>query len=80
MAGTYAGILGPLAFTTVIARSAIHGAGVNESILQAGLSLFGFALIGYVLGSLAQQAVEESVRQIIEREIAASEKTANAAR
>jgi hypothetical protein len=62
MARTYAGILGLLAFATVVARSLIHDTAGGQAIWQASLTLFGFAGIGYVLGLMAQWILDDSIR------------------
>jgi len=61
MGRSYAGILGLLAFCTVVVRGTIDGAGVESTMKLACLCLFGFALIGLVVGNLASWIVEEAV-------------------
>lgn len=73
MAHVYAGILGPLAFLTSLARGALHGGG-TESVLWTGwCSLVAFAAVGYVIGWVAGKTVEESVRGRISAELAAEQ-------
>jgi hypothetical protein len=69
----YAGILGPLAFVIVIARAVIKAFGTSQTLLTATICLFAFAAVGYVVGSIAQQVVEDSVREKVELELAAQE-------
>ncbi len=76
MGRAYAGIMGTLGFFTVTSRAVLHAAGTEQSLLQACLAMFGLAGIGYVLGSIAQSTVEESVRTQIARELVAQEATA----
>ncbi len=78
MAVRYAGILGLLAFLTSSARGLLHG-GEAESILPtAWLSLMAFAAIGGVVGWVAGQIVEESVRARMKEALAAEDEAANA--
>jgi hypothetical protein len=62
MARIYAGILGLLAFATVVARGVAHENSPNPTIWQACGMLFVFAAVGYVIGSTARWIVEDSVR------------------
>ena len=62
MARIYAGILGLLAFATVMARGVVHGGSANATIWQAAMSLFVFAAIGYTIGRTAQWVIDDSVR------------------
>ena len=73
MAHTYAGILGPLAFLTSLARGAVHGGPVESVLLAAWCSLLVFAPVGYVIGRLAQRIIEESVSATISAELVARE-------
>lgn len=85
MGQTYAGVLGPLACATTIARGILAGNGLEPTLLAASAALFGFAALGFMAGNLADYLVGESVRwqfqeamQIWERQQA--EKTASAAK
>ena len=71
----YAGILGPLAFLTCLARGLIHGGGTETVLLTAWCSLLVFAAIGGVIGWVAERIVEDSVRGRISAELAAEEST-----
>ena len=77
MGRAYAGVLGPLAFVTLVARGLLHSRG-PESTLQAGLiGLVCFSLIGTVIGELAGWIVRDSVQataaaEITEQQTAAS--------
>ena len=73
VARIYAGILGPLAMVTAIAHGLVHGWGAETTLWTAWLSLWAFALLGFVLGSLGEWMVEQSVRARIAVEIAAEE-------
>lgn len=58
----YAGILGLLAFLTVVMRGLVHGAGAESTLLAAAIHLFLFAFVGYLVGQLAGWIVLDSVR------------------
>ncbi|MEQ8791410.1 MAG: hypothetical protein RIC55_34425 [Pirellulaceae bacterium] len=62
MGRTYAGILGPLTFLTVVLRGAIEGRGAEGTLLTASLLMFAFAGLGYVLGRVAALIVDDSVQ------------------
>ena len=69
MGRVYAGILGPLAFATILARSLVDGAGVESTVKIATVCLFAFAAIGYVAGRIADLIVTESVRTRFQAEL-----------
>jgi hypothetical protein len=69
MAATYAGILGPLASSVVLLRSAKDGGAAESTIIASILGLLAFAAIGYIVGQLAHRAIEESVRQKFHAEL-----------
>ncbi len=62
MGRSYAGILGPLAFSLIVARGVLLGAGVNHTLFTASIGLFACGGLGYVVGQIAQSTVDESVR------------------
>jgi len=62
MGQAYAGVLGPLACATMVARGILAGNGCEPTLLAASVGLFGFALIGWTIGQLADYLVGESVR------------------
>jgi hypothetical protein len=68
---TYAGILGLIAFQTVVARSLLKLGGVETAMLHASLALLGFAVVGYIAGKLAELIVDDSVRATVTAEAAA---------
>ena len=70
MAATYAGILGPLASSVVLLRSAKDGGAAEPTMIASILGLLAFAAIGYIVGHLAHRAIEESVRQKFQAELA----------
>jgi membrane protein implicated in regulation of membrane protease activity len=71
VAHTYAGILGPLALLTSFAHGAIHSHQCESMLLAGWLSLVSFAVVGGVLGWLAERTVEDSVQSQVETELAA---------
>ncbi len=73
MGRTYAGILGPLAFTTILGRSLIGTSSVESTMMLATICLFLFAGIGYLVGQVADSIVLEAVRTNFDRELAARE-------
>jgi hypothetical protein len=72
MGRIYAGVLGSVAFATVLARSLIHVGGVESSLWQAVICLLLFSLIGGALGRLAEWIVDDSVRARLAGELAAA--------
>ena len=62
MGRKYAGILGPISFGTVIARSIIQGGDANEALVTACVTLFAFAIIGYIVGVIAERTIVEAIQ------------------
>jgi len=73
VAHVYAGILGPLAFLTSLARGFVHGGGTQSVLWTAWCSLLAFAVVGYVIGWVAGKTVEQSVHGRIRAELAADQ-------
>ena len=71
MGRMYAGILGPLAFTTILARSVIGTSSVESTMMLATVCLFLFAGIGYVAGQVADSIVLEAVKAKFDKELQA---------
>lgn len=78
MGPSYAGILGPIAFVSILIRGVIGGSSANGVLISSAMGLILFAAIGYVIGRLADQIVLESVKQRFDREMKAHEKVAGA--
>ena len=78
MGRTYAGILGPLAFSTVLSRALINGSTSLVALQTATLCLFVFAAIGYVAGQIAQTIVSDVVRARFDEELASRDEAAEA--
>jgi len=62
MGRAFAGTLGPLAFACVVARGLVAGSGVEGTLATASAALYVFAIIGYIVGQLADFLVNDSVR------------------
>jgi len=71
VAHVYAGILGPLAFLTSLARGVMHGGGIESVLWTAWCSLLVFSAVGYAIGWVADWIVEDAVRGRISAELAA---------
>jgi hypothetical protein len=76
MSRLYAGILGPLAMSVAICRGWLEAAGVEGTLTMATVSLVAFAIVGAVLGHIAQTTVDESVRAKLERQLNDRQQTA----
>ncbi len=70
MGRIYAGILGPLAMAVVIGRGLVSAGGVEGTLTSATVSLAAFAVLGAILGHLAQNTIDESVRTRLEQQLA----------
>jgi hypothetical protein len=79
MGRMYAGILGPVAFATILARGLIDASGAETTAKIATLCLFAFAGIGYLAGRIADQIVTESVRNRFHEQLRAREAAATKA-
>lgn len=73
MGGSYAGILGLIAFLTAVARGWLNAESVEAILLVAWLNLLVFAAAGFVIGQIAGWIVEDSVRAEITAELEAQE-------
>jgi hypothetical protein len=69
MGRTYAGILGPLAFTVILARGVIGGSGAEATLTIATSCLFLFAAIGFVVGQIADSIVFQAVKVKFDEEL-----------
>jgi hypothetical protein len=76
---SYAGVLGPVAFVTMIARGLLGGGGSQTTLLHAWIALLSFAMLGYVIGRLAGLIVQESVQGKVAAELAAHDAQPQAA-
>ena len=69
MARQYAGILGLLAFLTVLARAAVWGGDLTAAMQTALLALMAFAVLGGAIGGLAKFIVDDAARSRLKREL-----------
>lgn len=72
MARIYAGILGPLALLTTIVHGVLHARQEEAILLNAWGNLLVFAVIGAVIGRIAEWTIEESVSTTVARQLAAN--------
>ena len=70
MGRAYAGVLGPLAFLTVLAQGLVHSASAQETLWRATVALVAFAVIGCIAGQVAGWIVEDAVRGRLTAEMA----------
>ena len=73
MGQTYAGILGPLAFITILTRSVINNSSVESTMMIATVCLFLFAAIGFLVGQVADSIVLEAGKTNFDRDLAAQQ-------
>ncbi|NOY42886.1 MAG: hypothetical protein GXP26_13760 [Planctomycetes bacterium] len=72
MARTYAAILALVGMLVILLRAMKDGAGVDGTILNALAWMALLGAVGSIVGAIAQQTVDESVRVKIEAELAAT--------
>ena len=70
MGRKYAGVLGPLACTLVLARGIAGGHAFEPTLIAATCGLFGFATLGWLAGQTADYLVRMSVRSKFEAAMA----------
>jgi pilus assembly protein TadC len=69
MGRRYAATLGYLAATLVLLRGVLMGAGIEGTLVRSVVVLVLFMLIGLVLGTIAETAVVQSVREQFEKQL-----------
>lgn len=69
MGRTYGGILGLVAFATVIGRGMVALSSIESVILFACVVMFLFGGLGWIVGNIAARIVDESVRQKVNAEL-----------
>lgn len=69
MGRNYGGILGLVAFATVIGRGMVALSSIESVIQVASIAMFLFAGLGWIVGSIAARIVDESVRQKVNAEL-----------
>ena len=70
MARTYAGIMALIGLLVVLLRALKDGAGFDGTIINGLVWMTVLGFIGMIVGSIAQDTVQESVRKRIEGELA----------
>jgi hypothetical protein len=65
VARIYAGMLGPVALLTCLARGALHAWPAEVTLLVAWTSLLAFAALGSAIGWTAERILEEEVRGVM---------------
>ena len=71
MGRIYAGVLGVVAFSTILLRGLVGGASSGQMI-NATMALFAFATFGWIIGSVAEGTILQSVRATFDAEVAAA--------
>ncbi|MEX0793868.1 MAG: hypothetical protein WD045_12080 [Pirellulaceae bacterium] len=69
MGRTYGGILGLVAFATVIGRGMVALSSIESVVLIACVAMFLFVGLGWIVGNIAARIVDESVRQKVNAEL-----------
>ena len=77
MGRVYAGILGPISFGVVVARSLVDSDRVDTALYTAPIALFAFAAIGYVIGFIAERTITEGVEARFHAQLRAHESAQN---
>ena len=77
MGRSYAGVLGPIAFATLVFRGLLAGAGAEGTLLAATAGMVAFSAIGYIAGRVAEAVIRDSVQARVAAEIAAHEESAS---
>lgn len=70
MAPVYAGILGPLAFLTTLLRGTLHGGQADAVLFSAWCCLWAFAVVGFLVGWVAERTVADAVAGRVAAELA----------
>lgn len=70
---SFAGVLGSLAWCTVLARGVLHGSAADEVLRSALLALLIWAAAGALLGLLAGWLIEDSLRAQLAAEVQAQQ-------
>lgn len=78
MGRTYAGILGPLAMVVIICRGLKDSAGLEGTLTVAIVALAIYAVVGSIVGQIAEATVDESVRLKLARQLEAQNAAARA--
>lgn len=68
MARAYAGVLGSLAVAVTFARGALVGAAFAGTVQTAVIAMLALAVVGLIVGQIAEATVNESIRQQLEKQ------------
>ena len=80
VASNYAGFLGFLAFVTATAHGCLHGRPAVSALAAAIGSMAALAAVGWLLGCIAEQTVDQEVRWRLSQETAAEDGNATIGR
>jgi hypothetical protein len=69
---TYAAVMALLAMLVVLLRAMKNHAGFEGTITTALVWMILFGMIGFVVGTIAQATIDQSVLQAVEAELAAA--------
>lgn len=69
MAQIYAGVLGPLAFISALAHGALAGFELTDCLIRGWVALVVFTLLGFVIGHIARNVVDEDFRKRVTTEL-----------
>jgi hypothetical protein len=73
MGRSFAGVLALTAFTASVLRGVLAGHAPESVLLTATILLFVFAAGGWIVGSIAESTIDQSVRVRFEAELKAAE-------
>ncbi len=77
MARQYAGIMASLGMTIVIMRSLRSGNAFEATVVSALFWMITLGFVGFIAASVAQNTIDESVRQRMEEELNAQHAATN---
>ena len=78
MGRQYAGVMGLVAFATILFRGVVHADAIEPTLKLACLCLFAFALLGGTIGWIADQTVFHAVATRFNEELRAARSADNA--
>lgn len=71
MPRSFAAALALIAFVTVIVRGTIRGAQAESIVFYAWLSLIAFAIVGYIVGTIAGSLIDHAAQARVVKQLAA---------
>lgn len=69
MAKAYAGVLGSLGMSVMLWRGVLADAGFEGTVRMAVVAMLAMALVGALVGWIAEATVDESVRNRLQKQI-----------